>query len=160
MIGDFKSKPLVVPHAILILYQQPSILLKMAQFFNKIWVASKVFPKLIIIGEEIWNPENNCYCSYQQNNIFIIIIVIIRFANQTKMDWLEQNLKKLKQKKKCHNWQGKPLLWPITVGPNKTKDDVLLGLHAFLDQRTIYCSLNCYNSHGILLHRCQKSWGF
>ena len=99
MIGDFESKPLVAPHAILILYQQPSILLKMAQFFNKIWVASKVFPKLIIIGEEIWNPENNCYCSYQQNNIFIIIIVIIRFANQTKMDWLEQNLKKLKQKR-------------------------------------------------------------
>ena len=90
MIGDFESKPLVAPHAILILYQQPSILLKMAQFFNKIWVASKVFPKLIIIGEEIWNPENNCYCSYQQNNIFIIIIVIIRFANQTKMDWLNR----------------------------------------------------------------------
>lgn len=154
MIGDFESKPLVVPHAILILYQQPSILLKMAQFFNKIWVASKVFPKLIIIGEEIWNPENNCYCSYQQNNIFIIICQ----PNEDGLTWTE--FEKTETKKKCHNWQGKPLLWPITVGPNKTKDDVLLGLHAFLDQRTIYCSLNCYNSHGILLHRCQKSWGF
>ena len=85
MIGDFKSKPLVFLHAISILYQQPSILLKMAQFFfNKLWVPSKVFPKLIIVGEEIGNPKNNCYCSYQQNNIFIIIV--ISFANQTKID--------------------------------------------------------------------------
>ena len=49
------------------------------------------------------------------------------------MTWTE--FEKTETKKKCHNWKGKPLLWPITVGPNKTKDDVLLGLHVWTKEQ-------------------------